>query len=86
MIFKDVPNSVRLAGGYQKRSLTLSYSDNLPYLCIWKFPDSAARYICLEPWSDVPSDGSTPENFLSRAMSRVSVGASADYEYTIKFE
>ena len=86
MIFKDVPNSVRLAGGYQKRSLTLSYSDNLPYLCIWKFPDSAARYICLEPWSDVPSDGSTPENFLSRAMSRVSVGASADYEYTVKFE
>ena len=86
MIFKDVPTTVKLAGGYQKRSLTLSYSDNLPYLCIWKWPSSDARYVCLEPWSDIPSDGETPENFLSRAMSRISPSEKADYEYTITFE
>jgi hypothetical protein len=86
MIFKDAPRTVKLAGGAQKRKITLEYSDNLPYLCIWKFPDSGARYVCLEPWSDVPSDGETPENFVSRPMSRISRDESADYEYTVTFE
>lgn len=86
MIFKDVPNTVKLAGGYQQRTVTLSYSENLPYLCIWKYPSSEARYVCLEPWSDIPSDGETPENFLSRAMSRISPLETEDYVYTVVFE
>ena len=86
MIFKDAPKKVVLAGGKQKRKLTLEYSDNLSYLCIWKFPASDARYVCLEPWSDIPSDGETPENFLSRPMSRISPSETADYEYTLTFE
>ena len=86
MIFKDAPKKVVLAGGEQERKLTLEYSDNLSYLCIWKFPSSEARYVCLEPWSDVPSDGETPENFLSRPMSRISPKETADYEYTLIFE
>lgn len=86
MIFKDVPSTVKLAGGYQKHSITLSYSDNLPYLCIWKYPSSEARYVCLEPWSDIPSDGETPENFLSRAMSRISPLEKVEYEYNVTFE
>ena len=86
MIFKDAPKSVRLAGGAQKRKLTLEYSDNLPYLCIWKYPASSARYVCLEPWSDIPSDGETAENFLSRQMSRLSPSETEDYKYTLTLE
>ena len=86
MIFKDAPKSVRLAGGAQKRKLTLEYSDNLPYLCIWKYPASSARYVCLEPWSDIPSDGKTAENFLSRQMSRLSPSETEDYKYTLTLE
>ena len=86
MIFKDAPKSIRLAGGNQSRALTLEYSDNLSYLCIWKYPSSSARYVCLEPWSDIPSDGETPENFLSRQMSRLSPSETADYVYTVTFE
>ena len=86
MIFRDVPTTVRLAGGYQKRSVTLSFSDNLPYLCIWKAPTSEARYVCLEPWSDIPSDGETAENFLSRQMSRISPSEKEEYLYTVVFE
>ena len=86
MIFRDVSNTVKLAGGYQKHSVTLTFSDNLPYLCIWKAPTSAARYICLEPWSDIPSDGETAENFLSRQMSRISPSENAEYVYTVTFE
>ena len=86
MIFKDVPSTVKLAGGAQKHSVTLSYSENLPYLCIWKAPSSAARFICLEPWSSVPSDGETPENFDSRPMARLEAGSSEEYSYSVIFE
>ncbi len=86
MIFKDVPHTVKLAGGAQKRSVTVSFSENLPYLAIWKYPSSNARYICIEPWSDVPCDGETPENFDSRPMSRISAGESAEYDYEVVFE
>ena len=86
MIFKDVPTTVKLAGGCQKRTVTLSYSENLPYLCIWKYPSSEARYVCLEPWSDIPSDGETAENFLSRQMSRLSPSEAEDYVYNVTFE
>ena len=86
MIFKDVPSTVKLAGGGQKHSVTLSYSENLPYLCIWKAPSSAARFICLEPWSSVPSDGETPENFDSRPMARLEAGSSEEYSYSVIFE
>ena len=86
MIFKDAPGKVVLAGGEQEHRLTLEYSSNLPYLCIWKYPSSDARFICLEPWSDIPSDGETPENFLSRTMSRISPSELKDYEYTVTFE
>ena len=86
MIFKDTAHTVRLAGGYQRRSVTLAYSKNLPYMCIWKAPDSTARFVCLEPWSDIPSDGETPENFDLRPMSRLSAGDKAEYSYSVVFE
>lgn len=85
MIFRDVPNEVKLAGGNQEHELTLSFTDNLPYLCIWKYPSSAARYICLEPWSDIPADGTEEENFLSRQMSRLNPAEKEDYVYTVTF-
>ena len=86
MIFRDVPTSVKLSGGNQPHEIALEYSDNLPYLCIWKAPTSSARYICLEPWSHVPADGETEENFLSRQMARLSPSDKEDYVYTVKFD
>lgn len=85
MIFRDVPTSVKLGGGNQSHEITLSYSDNLPYLCIWKAPTSSARYICLEPWSHVPADGETEENFLFRQMARLSPSDKENYTYTVIF-
>ncbi len=85
MIFSSTGTTVKLAGGGQKRNITLTYSDNLPYLCLWKAPTPNARFICLEPWSGVPADGETPENFDSRTMSRLSVGEEAEYKYSVAF-
>ena len=86
MIFNDVPTTVKLAGGDLDHSVTLSTTSNLKYLCIWKAPDSEARFICIEPWSNVPADGESPENFDLRDMSRLSVGDKESFDYTVIFE
>ena len=63
----------------------MSWSDNLPYLCVWKKNDSRARYICLEPWSDVPNTGDEAEDFDTRKMSRLAPNSSEYYEYNVVF-
>ena len=84
MIFRGTEGKVTLSSPYTERSLTMSYSNNLPYFCIWKETDSRARFVCLEPWSDIPQ-GDDPENFETKAMSRLSPGKSEDYLYTLSF-
>ena len=65
--------------------LTIKQSDNLPYYAIWKAPYSGAEYICLEPWSDIPADGVTPECFDTRKMSRLEGGKAESYLFTVEF-
>ena len=65
--------------------LTIKQSDNLPYYAIWKAPYSGAEYICLEPWSDIPADGVTPECFDTRKMSRLEGGMAESYLFTVEF-
>lgn len=66
-------------------SVTLAYGENTPYFCLWKHPSEDARYLCLEPWSGVPADGITPENFEERKMSRLAPTQSESFRYTVCF-
>lgn len=82
IIFSDIKPSVKLScGDYE---LDFSFSDNLPYLCIWKQPNDEARFLCLEPWSSVPGDGENDENFDTRAMLRLTAGKTETFVYKIK--
>lgn len=85
MIFVGTGERAVLSSEGEGHDVDLTWSKNLPYFCIWKAPDSAARYICLEPWSDVPADGEAPENFDVRKMSRLAAGGSEVYSYDVKF-
>lgn len=84
MIFSDVPTSIRLTNG-KSYALDMSWSANTPYLCIWKHPDHDAKFICIEPWSNLPGDGDTDECFDTRAMQRLLPGDTEDYTVTFKF-
>lgn len=66
-------------------SITLGYGENTPYFCLWKHPSESARYLCLEPWSGVPADGVTPENFEERRMSRLAPNESESFRYNVDF-
>ncbi len=84
IIFKDIGGESELTRDGQT-VLRISQSDNLPYYAIWKAPHSKAEYICLEPWSDIPNDGVTPECFDTRMMSRLESGKSESYIFSVEF-
>lgn len=85
MIFVGTGDKTRLTSPDTKYAVEFAWSENLPYFCIWKDDNSDARFICLEPWSGVPADGITPENFETRKMSRLESGKSESYTYSVKF-
>ena len=85
MIFVGTGNHAKLYSLKSEHSISISYSDNFPYFCIWKWESPKAKYICLEPWSNVPGDGVTEENFETKIMSRLPSGESEKYEYCIRF-
>lgn len=84
IIFRGTEGRAILSSPDTDKALTMSYSENLPYFCIWKETDSRARFVCLEPWSDIPH-GDDPENFETKAMSRLAPDGKEDYVYTVKF-
>lgn len=54
VILKDSGNKVELYAQDGKRSVTVEYPD-MKYLGIWHTPGKDAPYVCLEPWSALPS-------------------------------
>lgn len=85
MIFKGTPCKTTLRAAGHPYSLEMEWSENSPYLCVWKQPDSSAEFICLEPWSSIPSDGVADEVFESRNMARLAPHASEEYGLYLKF-
>lgn len=84
LIFSHIGGESELIAG-ERVALRIRQSNNLPYYAIWKAPNSEAEYICLEPWSDIPSDGVTKECFDTRKMSRLEGGKSESYFFSVEF-
>ena len=83
MIFSEIPTSLVMKPDCSSYKLALEWSENTPYLCIWKHPENGAKFICLEPWSSIPNDGVADEDFETRKMARL--GAGECDKYTLKF-
>lgn len=86
MIFTAHENKLKLYAEGYPYLLEMSWSKNLPYLCVWKDEFNEAKYICLEPWSDAPNDGVAEENFNTRRMQRLPAGESETYTYTLRIK
>jgi len=85
MIFTDVSPRARLTAKGHPYSLDIKWSDTQPYLCVWKEPHHEAKFICLEPWTDVPGNGVDDEVFETRKMRRLAPGVTESYFYSFKF-
>ena len=54
IVLQDVADRVTLKTRKGERAVTVEYPD-LPYLGLWHAPKTEAPYICIEPWTSIPS-------------------------------
>lgn len=84
VVLKHMARQVRLTSEKGSRSVTVTYPD-FPYLGFWHKPKSDAPYVCIEPWSALPSrDGIIEE--LSQQADLTGLDAGKTYETTWTIE
>ena len=66
IILKNMAREVSLKANGGKHGLTVTYPD-MPYLGIWHRPKSDAPYVCIEPWSSLPSREGIVEEFTCKS-------------------
>ena len=85
LVLENTNYTVKFASDAAPHGVRLSWSENIPNFCVWRAPFNKAPYLCLEPWSNLPGDGSVPEDFSVRDMIRIPEGAVEDYRFTVDF-
>ena len=57
IILKDMPHTVTLGSQKDEKKVTVTFPD-MPYLGIWHAPETDSTFVCIEPWSSLPSTDS----------------------------
>lgn len=66
VVLKHMARKVQLGSEKGTRSVTVSYPD-FPILGIWHRPKTEAAYVCIEPWSSLPSRAGIVEELSQQA-------------------
>ena len=66
IILKNMAREVKLWSKASGHSVTVSYPQ-MPYLGIWHWPHTDAPYVCIEPWSSLPSRQDVVEEFTCKS-------------------
>ena len=66
VILKNMAREVTLRSRITGRGVTVTYPD-LIYLGIWHWPKTNAPYVCIEPWSSLPSRQNVVEELLCKS-------------------
>ena len=85
MVFRDVGHEAKLYAEGHPYELSMSWTDNINVLCIWKMPRNDAKYICIEPWTHTTARGEGCNDIEVRPMNRLEPGKTDSYAYTLKF-
>ena len=62
IVLQNMADELTLKSDKGKRWVKVSYP-NLPYLGLWHMPKTEAPYICIEPWTSLPSRQDIIEEF-----------------------
>lgn len=84
MMFSDCKNNISLKADGHPFRIDMTWSENLPYFCVWKTPVHEENFICLEAWTGTQNDGEHEEIFETRKMEHLAPGETAKYGYTVK--
>lgn len=66
IILKNMAREVTLRSKVSGKGVKVSYPD-MPYLGIWHWPQTDAPYVCIEPWSSLPSRQDVVEEFSCKS-------------------
>ena len=80
IILKNTARQVTLRSNITGKGITVSFPD-LPYLGIWHWPHTDANYVCIEPWSSLPSRQDVVEEFSCKS-DLIQLSASKEYNTT----
>lgn len=65
IILKDMPHTVTLGSQKDEKKVTVIFPD-MPYLGIWHAPETDAPFVCIEPWSSLPSTDGVIDEFETK--------------------
>ena len=65
IILKDMPHTVTLGSQKDEKKVTVTFPD-MPYLGIWHAPETDAPFVCIEPWSSLPSTDGVIDEFETK--------------------
>lgn len=65
IILKDMPHTVTLGSQKDEKKVTVTFPD-MPYLGIWHAPKTDAPFVCIEPWSSLPSTDGLIDEFETK--------------------
>ena len=65
IILKDMPHTVTLGSQKDEKKVTVTFPD-MPYLGIWHAPETDAPFVCIEPWSSLPSTDGLIDEFETK--------------------
>lgn len=86
VVLKHMARKVRLASKKGTRSVTVTYPD-FPYIGFWHKPKSDAPYVCIEPWSALPSRDGIVEEFSQQAdLTGLDAGKTYETTWTIEIQ
>ena len=66
IILKNMGREITLRSKVSRHGVCVSYPD-MPYLGIWHWPKTDAPYVCIEPWSSLPSRQDVVEDFACKS-------------------
>ena len=61
----NIPKKVKLYSKKGQRSVTVKF-DKMKYLGLWHATKKPAPYICIEPWSSIPSEDGVIDDLLTK--------------------
>lgn len=66
IVLKHIPRTVKLESDKGTRSVTVTYPD-YQYIGFWHMPRMEAPYVCIEPWSSLPSRQGVVEDLAQQS-------------------
>lgn len=66
IFMEDIKSPVILASASGNRKVTLDFEKDMKYLGLWHTPKTDAPFVCIEPWTGLPSYDGVVDDFKSK--------------------